>query len=181
MVLQFACAKSGLILYTLDPILAVSNLDAAAQALKAALTVTNANILVSQEAGNDVNYISLVQGVIPELRIFDYASGLPFVTPRFPHLRMCYHTGFDTDSKEGWLPLKQMVVPSDNLHLYVPPNAITIDTPLAGQFQLDKDGIPTGLGPTLTNGQVLQGKVWPDMSSILQKQFRTIEGVGVIF
>jgi hypothetical protein len=183
MVLQFACSKAGLILYSLDPSIATSDLDTAQKALSAALTLSKANVLVSQEAGNDVNYISLVQSVIPELRIFDFSFGMPFVTPRFPHLRMCIHTGFDQDDKYGWLPLRQMVVPSDNLKNFVDTKTqVTAKTPLAGEFQLDAKGIPTGLGATLTNEQVLlKGNVWPTISAILKKQFHTVEGVGVIF
>jgi hypothetical protein len=43
--------------------------------------------VITQEAGNDVNYIDLTTGVIPEIRIFDFADGMPFITPRYPHVR----------------------------------------------------------------------------------------------
>jgi hypothetical protein len=180
MVLQFACAKAGLVLYTLDPALAANDAGLASQALEKALAASKANILVSQEADENVNYIRLVQSVVPELRIYCSSSGLPFVTPRFPSLRMCIHTGFDEDEKYGWQLLRHMVVPSDNLADYVavPPSP---QTPLAGTFALDAEEVPTGVGPTLSNEQVWSGGAWPTVSSILKKEFHTVEGVGVVF
>jgi len=179
MVLQFACSKSGLILYTLDPTAATSP-EAAEKSLKAALELSNANVLVSQEAGNDVNYVRLAQSVIPELRVYSTSSGAPFVTPRFPHLRLCIHTGFDQDDKYGWLPLRHCVVPSDNLKDYVDAASIGPKTPLAGEFKLDKDGVPTGTS-VLTNEDVLKKNAWPTYSAILNKKFHQVEGVGVVF
>jgi hypothetical protein len=182
MVLQFACAKAGFVLYTLDPSLATKDAGAAKKALASALALSKANVLVSQEADNDANYVSLAHSVVPELRIYDASSGLPFVTPRFPSLRMCIHTGFDQDdNKYGWIPLRQMVVPSDNLSDFVPSGALSGSTPLGGTFQLDAQGIPTGIGPTLTNDQVESTGAWPAVSSILNKDLRTVKGVGVVF
>lgn len=180
MVLQFACSKAGLLLYSLDPALATTDPTAAEASLKAALQLSKANVLVSQEAGSDVNYIRLAESVIPELKMFDYSSGAPFVTPRFPDLRLCIQTGFDQDDKYGWLPLRHMVVPADNLDTMIdtPP---TSKTPLAGEFKLDAKGIPTGLGAVLTNEQVLAKNLWPTYSAILKKEFHSVEGVGVIF
>jgi hypothetical protein len=181
MVLQFACSKAGFILYTLDAGLAVQDPEKAKVALKAALELTKANILVSQEAGSDVNYIRLAEDVVPELRFFDYSLGMPFVTPRFPHLRICLQTGFDQVDKWGWLPYKHMLVPSNNLEMYVDIKSLSAKTPLAGEFKLDNDGIPIGLGKILTNEQVHQEKFWPTYSKILEREFHTVEGVGVVF
>lgn len=179
MVLQFACSKSGLVLYTLDHMVATKDSAKAQAALKSALELTRANILITPEATNDVNYINLVHKVIPELRIFDTSSGAPFVTPRFPDLRVAVHTGFDQDDKYGWFPLRHMVVPSQNLDSFVltPPSG---NTPLAGVLKV-QDDIPVGVGPVLTNAQVIEKNVWPTYCSILQKKFHTVEGVGVIF
>lgn len=181
MVIQFACAKSGLILYTLDPKSAITDREASKRALHAALTLTKANILISQEAGDDVNYVNMVHEFIPELLVFDFSQGMPFVTPRFPHLRFCIQTGFDQDDKMGWLPLRHMVVPSDNLSDYVAPELITAITPLAGQFTFDDKGMPTGIKEPMTNSQVLQSGVWPTFSKILKKEYHEVEGIGVIF
>jgi hypothetical protein len=182
MVLQFACSKAGLILYTLDPALATKDKAASEEALAKALELTKANIFVSQEAGDDVNYITLAQNVIPELRFFDTSVGAPFVTPRFPHLRMCVHTGFDQDDKHGWFALRHLVVPSDNLDTHVPVDTLTAATPLAGQLTLDKtSNMPTSIGKPLTNEQVIQKGVWPTYSSILNSKYHDVEGVGVIF
>lgn len=179
MILQFACSKAGLVLYTLDP--AGEDTEAAQDALTAALTLSKANMLVTPEAHNDLNYIRLTEGVIPELRIFAQETGLPFVTPRFPHLRYPVHTGFDQDEKEGWLPYRYFIVPSDNLDKLIDTSKLTDSTPLAGSFEVDAKGIPTKLGPTLTNQQVVEKNVWPTYSAILQKKFHEVEGVGVIF
>ncbi|EEC47901.1 predicted protein [Phaeodactylum tricornutum CCAP 1055/1] len=181
MVLQFACAKSGLVLYTLDPMLATTDREKAKEALAKALEITKANVLVSQEAGNDVNYISLGHSVIPELRIFDFSLGIPFITPRFPHLRFPIHTGFDQDDKEGWLPLRHMVVPSGNLETFVDPAKISKDTPLAGELLIGADGVPTGVGKTLSNEQVVKNKIWPTFAKVLAKEYHEIKGVGVVF
>jgi hypothetical protein len=181
MVLQFACSKSGLILYTLDPVTAVTDKDTAQQALAAALELTKANVLISQEAGSDVNYVQLAERVIPETRYFDFSTGMPFVTPRFPHLRLPIHTGYDQDDKWGWLLLKHMLVPSGELDTFVKPFQLTAQTPLAGELVLDTNGVPVKLGKTLTNEQVFNTKLWPTYSAILEKQFHVVEGIGVVF
>jgi hypothetical protein len=181
MVLQFACSKAGFVLYSLDPAQAIKEPAKAQEALEAALKVTKANVLVSQEAGSDVNYIRIAEVVVPELRIFDYSAGMPFLTPRFPDLRFCIHTGFDQEDKWGWLPLRHMVVPSNNLDAHVNVSKLTASTPLAGELVLDKNGIPTGTGKTLTNEQVHAKKIWPTYSNILERHFHEVEGVGVVF
>ena len=73
---------------------------------------TNANILVTQEAGSDVNYVRLCKEVIPEIRVWDFGKGLPFLSPRFPHLRYPVHTGFDHEDKHGMIPYRHMLIPS---------------------------------------------------------------------
>ena len=181
MVLQFACSKAGFILYELDPMTAVVDPAKAKEQLAAALAVTQANVLISQEAGSDVNYIRLAEAVIPELRIFTYEEGMPFVTPQYPDLRFCVHTGYEQEGKWGWLLLKHMVVPSDNLDVHVDTASLTGATPLAGRFVVDKNGIPTGVDKPLTNDEVIQKGIWPTYNKILEKQFHKVEGVGVIF
>ena len=180
MILQFACSKAGLVLYTMDTPPG-DDTEAAQAALTAALTLSKANMLVTPEAHNDLNYIRLVEGVIPELRIFTQETGLPFVTPRFPHLRYPIHTGFDQEEKEGWLPYKYFLVPSDNLDKLIDTSKLTDQTPLAGSFEVDAKGIPTKLGPTLSNKQVVDKNIWPTFTSILQKKFHEVPGVGVVF
>jgi len=181
MVLQFACSKAGFILYELDPMTAVDDPAKAKEQLAAALAVTKANVFISQEAGSDVNYIRLAEAIIPELRFFNYEVGMPFLTPHYPDLRFCIHTGYDQEDKWGWLLLKHMLVPSDNLDTHVDTNSLTGATPLAGQFVMDKNGIPTGVGKPLTNEEVIQKGVWPTYNKILEKSFHKVEGVGVIF
>mmetsp|Transcript_25810 Transcript_25810/g.42335 ORF Transcript_25810/g.42335 Transcript_25810/m.42335 type:complete len:297 (+) Transcript_25810:145-1035(+) len=181
MVLQFACSKSGLILYNLDPSLAVTDPQAAKEALAQALTVTKANVLISQEAGADVNYVRLCEAVIPELRVFDFAEGKPFVTPRFPHLRFPVHTGFDQDDKWGMLLLKQFIVPSGNLDDHLQGFTVDGSTPLLGELVLDGKGIPTGTGKIQTNDQVVKSGALETFSKILNKEFHVVEGVGVVW
>lgn len=181
MVLQFACSKAGLILYELDPATAIDDPEKAKKQLTAALALTNANIFISQEAGSDVNYVRLAEEVIPELRYFTYEAGEPFVTPRYPHLRFCINTGYDFIDKWGWMLLKDFLVPSDNLDTYVKLDALDAKTPLAGQFVMDADGVPTALGKPLTNEQVMAKGIWPTYNKILKKDFHKVEGVGVVF
>ena len=180
MVLQFACSKAGLILYTLDPT-AVSDPIKAKESLSAALTLTEANVLVTPETHLDTNYISLCKSVIPETRIFDFSNGMPFVSPRFPHLRLPIQTGFDQNDEGnlGFLLLRHMVVPGGNLESML--ENISSETPLAGQLSVGSDGVPTGVGKHLTNAQVVAQNVWPTYCKILAKEFHDVEGVGVIF
>ena len=181
MVLQFACSKSGLVLYILDPTLAIKDPEAAKEALSQALTLTKANVLITQEAGSDVNYVRLCEAVIPELRIFDFAEGKPFVTPRFPHLRFPIHTGFDQDDKWGMLLLKHMLVPSENLDEHLEGFTVDGSTPLLGELTLDANGIPTGIGKIATNDEVTKSGVLDTYSKILNKEYHTVEGVGVVW
>ena len=180
MVLQFACSKAGLILYNLDPSTAIKDPALSLQALKAALELTKANVFLSQETADDVNYVRLTNQLIPELRIFNYAEGMPFVTPRFPHVRFCIHTGLDQHEKYGWLPMRHFLVPSNNLDKYVKKGSITDETPLAGELILDAKGIPTKLGKTLSNEEVVKAGIWPTYNKILKKEFHVVEGVGVV-
>lgn len=162
--------------------LATKDLGAAEEALSKALTVTKANVLITQEAGSDVNYLRLVQSVIPETRIFDFAEGKPFVTPRFPHLRFPIHTGFDQEGKWGLLLFKHFVIPADNLKDLLPPGfSVTGSTPLLGELVLDAKGIPTGTGKIQTNEEVLKNGVWDTYSKILKREYHEVEGVGVIW
>lgn len=182
MVLQFACSKSGLVLYNLDPSLATTDPEAAEEALIQALTLTKANVLITQEAGDDVNYVRMVESAIPEVRIFDFAEGKPFVTPRFPHLRLPIHTGYEQDDKWGMLLMKHMIVPSDNLDTLLPEGfTVAGGTPLLGELKVDAKGIPTGLGKVQTNDQVLKSGVWDTYSKILNREFHEVPGVGVVW
>lgn len=181
MVLQFACSKAGFVFYHLDPALATTDPGKAKTALSEALALSKANILVSQEAADDVNYINLVEEIIPDLDLFDFSTGMPFVCPQFPHLRFPIHTGFDQEQKWGWLPLRHMVVPSENLDEHLEGAELAGGTPLLGQFQMGSDGVPTGLGKTLTNDQVVKENAWPTFSSVLKKEFHEVDGVGVVW
>lgn len=181
MVLQFACSKAGLVLYNLDPALAVESPDAAKEQLAKALELTKANVLITQEAGDDVNYIRLCESVVPELRIFDFSNGKPFVTPRFPHLRFPIQTGFDQDDKWGFLLFKHFIVPSENLDTHLEGFTVDGSTPFLGELQLDGKGIPTGLGKVKTNDEVSKSGELPTFSSILKREYHEIEGVGVVF
>ncbi|CAB9504355.1 AMP-binding enzyme [Seminavis robusta] len=181
MVLQFACSKAGFVFYHLDPALAETDPAKSKTALEQALTLSKANVLVTQEATDDVNYISLVEEIIPDIDVFDFASGMPFVCPQFPHLRFPVHTGFDQEQKWGFIPLRHMLVPSDNLDEQLKGFELSGSTPLLGQFTLGSDGVPTSLGQTLTNDQVLQDNAWPTFAAILKKEFHDVEGVGVVW
>eukprot|EP00571_Detonula_confervacea_P014837 CAMPEP_0172303150 /NCGR_PEP_ID=MMETSP1058-20130122/4731_1 /TAXON_ID=83371 /ORGANISM="Detonula confervacea, Strain CCMP 353" /LENGTH=313 /DNA_ID=CAMNT_0013013867 /DNA_START=42 /DNA_END=983 /DNA_ORIENTATION=+ len=184
-ILQFACSKAGFLLYNLDPNpeLAKSNPEAAKAALAKALELTEANVLITQEAGNDVNYVDLTKGVVPEIRIFDYAEAMPFFTPRYPHLRFPVHTGYDIVDKEGMIAFKHFLLPSDNLDsLLRNSGSKEVDgkTPLLGELVLDKDGIPVKTGKVFSNEEVFQTKAWPEFNSVLNREYKEIPGVGVV-
>ncbi|KAG7352860.1 AMP-binding enzyme [Nitzschia inconspicua] len=181
MVLQFACSKSGLVLYNLDPSLATTDPEAAKEALAKALTLTKANVLISQEAGSDVNYVRLCESVIPEIRYFDFAEGKPFVTPRFPHLRFPIHTGFDQDDKWGMMLFKHFIIPSGNLDDLLKGFKVDGTTPLLGELVVDGKGIPTGTGKVKTNDEVAKSGTLETFSKILKKEFHTVDGVGVVW
>jgi len=179
-ILQFAASKGGFVLYHLDPAQAITDPEGAKAALAKALEITEANVLVSQEAGDDVNYVRLCKEVIPEIRIFDFSEGSPFITPRFPHLRLPVHTGFDHEDKHGMIPYKHLVVPSGELSNLLMGVTISGSTPLMGELKIGSDGLPTK-GKVLTNAQVESSGVWPVYSAILNKDYQEIEGVGVVF
>jgi acyl-CoA synthetase (AMP-forming)/AMP-acid ligase II len=182
-ILQFACSKAGLTLYTLDPSLATKDPEAAKEALAKALELTEANVLVTQEAGDDTNYIRLVEAVIPETRIFNFDDGMPFITPRFPHLRLPIHTGFDYTDKMGMIPLSDMLSPTKNLDGALKGTGKIVDgkTALFGQLEIGQDGVPTKKGKALSNDEVVKSGAWPEFGSILKKEYREVEGVGAIF
>jgi len=182
-ILQFACSKAGLTLYTLDPSLATKDPEAAKEALAKALELTEANVLVTQEAGDDTNYIRLVEAVIPETRIFNFDDGMPFITPRFPHLRLPIHTGFDYTDKMGMIPLSDMLSPTKNLDGALKGTGKIVDgkTALFGQLELGQDGVPTKKGKALSNDEVVKSGAWPQFGSILKKEYLEVEGVGAIF
>eukprot|EP00527_Entomoneis_sp_CCMP2396_P002078 CAMPEP_0198143020 /NCGR_PEP_ID=MMETSP1443-20131203/5651_1 /TAXON_ID=186043 /ORGANISM="Entomoneis sp., Strain CCMP2396" /LENGTH=278 /DNA_ID=CAMNT_0043806157 /DNA_START=185 /DNA_END=1021 /DNA_ORIENTATION=+ len=183
MILQFACSKAGLVLYQLDPEMAVNDPESSKVALRKALALTKANVFVSQEAGSDVNYINLTHEVIPELDAQDMMEGMPFLTPRFPHLRYCLQTGFEDEDAEGWYRYAYFIVPGDNYENLLLASNVTLgpDTPLFGQLELNAHGIPEAVGKPLTNAQVIEQKAWPTYCNILEKNFHNVEGVGVIF
>jgi len=183
-ILQFACSKAGFVLYNLDPTLAQTDPEKAKEALQSALEISEATCLFTQDVGSDVNYTNLVKEVIPETRIFNFAEGMPFFTPRYPNLRFPIHTGFDQVGKEGMLLLKHMLVPSGELDSLLEESSaepLNGSTPLLGEFVLDKDGIPQKKGTVHSNEKVIKDNVWPELSSILAKQYTEVEGVGVIF
>lgn len=156
--------------------------DQARLALHNALTVSKANVLMIQDAGDDVNYLRLAERVIPETRFYDYAEGFPFVTPRFPHLRLTIQTGWTSEEKEGFLLLRDMLVPAEGL-LDSLTYSLTIneDSPLMGRFVLDNKGIPTGVDKPLTNKEVLDKREWSTYASVLHKEYLEIQGKGVVF
>ena len=180
-VLQFACSKAGLVLYNLDASQAISDPEGAKAALARALELTEASVLVSQEAGNDVSYARLVEAVVPEVRTFNFGDGMPFFSPRFPHLRLPVHTGFEVGSRPGMEPLKHLLCPADTLADQLgalPGGAGAVDggTPLMGELTLGADGLPS-MGKVLSNEEVFKAKdVWPEFTSILKKEYIEVEG-----
>jgi len=180
-ILQFACSKAGLILYHLDPSQAIDDSELAKKSLARTLELTEANVLVTEEAGKDVNYVKLVEGIIPEIRIFDFGEGMPFFTPRYPHLRFPVHTGFDYENKAGMVPLNDILCPTGDLVTLLAGTTLDGETPLMGQLVLGSDGIPTKTGNVLSNDKVIRDEIWPEFTSILKKDYQEVKGVGVVF
>ena len=180
-IIQFACSKAGFVLYQLDPAVAIQNPEMAKKALSSALELSKANVLFTQEAGNDVNYVHLVESVIPETLIFNFGDGMPFFTPRFPHLRFPIHVGFDYENKGGMVPIKDILCPTGNLQGVLGGAMVDGKSPLLGQFQMGKDGVPVSAGKPLTHEEVMKSSVWPEFVSILNKNYREVEGLGVVF
>lgn len=180
-VLQFACSKAGLILYHLDPLLAIKERYKCEEALENALALSEANILITQDTGDNVNFIEILEAVVPETCIFNIGDGMPFFTPRFPSIQYILHTGLDFNDKPGIIPLNQIVCPSGELSNLL--NGANIDsyTPLAGRFTTNIQGIPTGIKNTLNNMQVVNEYAWPEFVSILEKEYNEVNGIGVVF
>lgn len=179
-ILQFACSKAGFVLYSLDPKQAIDDPEGAKAALAKALEVTEANVLVSQEAGDDVNYARLVKEVIPELRIYTVSGTMPFIAPRFPHLRAPVQTGYDIGENYGFHMFQHLFVPTGELQQLIGDAKITADTPVCGELTMGSDGLPAK-GKVLTNKEVIAKGTWPTVTSILKKEYSEIEGVGVVF
>jgi hypothetical protein len=159
-----------------------SDVESSRAALAKALTLTKANVLITQEAGQDRNFVkSYVEYVIPETTIFNFGDGMPFFTPRFPHLRFPIHTGFDNRDKPGMLSLRHFLSPVGDLESWVKDNKPTASTPLYGELVVDSKGIPTKLGKTMTNEEVAKANVWPIFSKMLQKQYQEVEGIGNVW
>jgi len=180
-ILQFACSKAGMVLYHLDPSVAIKDKELAKASLAKALEITEANILVTETAGSDVNYVKIVESVIPETRIFDFGEGKPFFTPRYPHLRFPVHTGFDYQNKAGMVPLNEMLCPTGDVSNLLAGAKLDGQTPLMGQLVLGSDGVPTKTGDILNNEAVVERNIWPEFTGILNKEFREVKGVGVVF
>lgn len=166
-VLQFTCSKAGFVLYQLD-----SNVTKAS-ALADALEKTEANILVTQEFGADTNYIRLIEEAVPELIAYDARDGIPFFTPRFPHLRMTIHDAYDQKGKLGMTPYHHLYVPDGPVEKQIKRlgedsgESIELSSlsPVVGDIESDK---------VLTNEEVLKSKLWPEVSSVLNKEFLSI-------
>lgn len=182
-ILQLACSKGGFLLYQLDPSVATTNIDAAKASLKNALEITEATCLFSQQAGDDVNYVRIVKEIIPEVKFFDIYEGKPFFTPRFPHLRFPIHTGLDIVASEcrGIIPYKYFLVPvTGELDKLLNGAELSGSTPLLGELTTEKDGT-VKKGKILTNDEVLMSKAWPEVCSMVNKEYIEVDGVGVIF
>jgi len=128
-----------------------------------------------------LSLITLSGKYFTDIRFFDFSEGKPFITPRFPHLRLPIHTGFDQDDKWGMLLLKQFVIPAGNLKEHLDGFTVTGSTPFLGELVLDDKGIPTGTGKIQTNDDVTKSGVLETFSKILSKDFHVVEGEGVVW
>lgn len=94
---------------------------------------------------------------------------------------MPIHCGFDRlDDKYGFVVYKHLLMPNGATSSLLEGKEITDTTPLLGELVAGADGLPAK-GKVLTNGEVLKGKVWPEVSSILEKKYIEVPGTGVVF
>ncbi len=106
---------------------------------------------------------------------------MPFFSPRFPHLRLPIHTGFDYEDKAGFVPLHDTLCATGDLEGVMNGNLVDGATPLKGELQVDSNGVPTDVGKVLSNEEVVKSGCWPEFSSILKMQYSEVKGVGVVF
>lgn len=76
-----------------------------------------------------------------------------------------------------------MLCPTDDVEGALKATGKTVSgtTPLMGELVVGQDGIPTKTGKALSNDEVVKSGKWPEFSSILKKEYREVEGVGVVF
>ncbi len=106
---------------------------------------------------------------------------MPFFSPRFPHLRLPIHTGFDYTDKDGFVPLQDVLCDTEDLDGAMGGAVVDGSTPLMGELKMGGNGVPTGVGKVLSNEEVVKSGAWPQFSSILKKEYTEVEGVGVVF
>lgn len=78
---------------------------------------------------------------------------------------------------------KHFLLPSDNLDSLLRDTgckALDGKTPLLGELVLDNDGIPVKTGKVLTNEEVWKANAWPEFTSVLNREYKEIPGVGVV-
>ena len=106
---------------------------------------------------------------------------MPFFSPRFPHLRLPIHTGFDYADKAGMVPLSDCLADTGDLESVMSGGVVDGSTPLMGELQIGGDGVPTGVGKAMSNEDVVQSGAWPEFSKVLKKEYSEVAGVGVVF
>ena len=79
------------------------------------------------------------------------------------------------------MPLQDILCDTGDLEGVMKGHVVDGSTPLLGELKVDSNGIPTGVGKALSNEEIVQKGVWPQMTSILKKEYSEVGGVGAVF
>ncbi len=162
---QFGAAKAGITLAVLD-------WNISKEGLEKTLADTNAKALIYAPYRGNTDLTQVLQTLIPELAFYDDASGVPFRSRKFPHLKYLVHTGFDVI--EGVENLKHIFLPLEPERSPLPAVQATVkdSTPLYLPVQADGSK-----GSVLSHADVLSKNAWPVVTGVLQKKLVNV-GAG---
>jgi len=152
-VLQFACAKAGFVLNCL------SHSVTSSSAFETAIRETKAVAVFTPSAIVDTNYLSHVRETIPEVTNWNETLGLPFLSTKFPELKHCIHTGFD--SERGLTNYKHIMTFNGE-----PADLAKEGDKLARD--VDDNGKP---GKFMTHKDISKAESWSVVCKIAQKEY----------
>lgn len=79
------------------------------------------------------------------------------------------------------IPLSDMLCPTGDVDSLIGGDKVVDGkTALLGELVVGSDG-SVKTGKVLSNDEVVKSGVWPEFNSILNKDYREVEGVGVVW